>query len=328
MNQANPINALISLVKPELEQVNAVILDAAKSEIDLIPKIADHLINAGGKRLRPIFTLASAKLAGHTGTRHINLAAAVEFMHTATLLHDDVVDESEKRRGRDTANNIWGNKASVLVGDYLLGRSFQMMTADGSLPVLKILSDAAARIAEGEVMQLSTTQNIATTEAEYIEVVKAKTAELFAAACEVGGAIVADLDKQKNLRAFGENFGIAFQIVDDILDYAAEPAKLGKNIGDDLREGKMTLPLIKALAKSAATEKAFLHGLIEGEVELTPETLAAASAIIRKSGALDESYAQAKHYAAKARTALENFAATPLRDAMLAVLDYSIEREF
>lgn len=323
-----PVNKLISLVKPELEQVNAIILDAAKSEIDLIPKIADHLINAGGKRLRPIFTLASAKLSGHEGERHVNLAVAVEFMHTATLLHDDVVDESEKRRGRDTANNIWGNKASVLVGDYLLGRSFQMMTADGSIPVLKILSDAAARIAEGEVMQLTTTQNIATTEAEYIEVVQAKTAELFAAACEVGGAIVADLEKQKNLRAFGENFGIAFQIVDDILDYAAEPEKFGKNVGDDLREGKMTIPLIKALAKSRETEKSFLVGLIQGEIELSTESLEAASAIIRSCGALDESYAQAKEYAAKARAALEQFEKSPLRDAMLDVLDYSIEREF
>jgi len=190
------------------------------------------------------------------------------------------------------------------------------------------LADAAARIAEGEVMQLSTTKNTATTEAEYIEVVKAKTAELFAAACGVGGAIVEDDVKEKNLQIFGENFGIAFQIVDDILDYSAEPAKFGKNIGDDLREGKMTLPLIKALSKSGTTEKDFLRGIIEGEVELSQETLAAASAIIRESGALEESYKQARDYAATARLALESFEKTPLRDAMLAVLDYSIEREF
>ena len=323
-----PVNNLISLVKPELEQVNTVILDAAKSEIDLIPTLANHLINAGGKRLRPIFTLASAKLCGHEGERHVNLAVAVEFMHTATLLHDDVVDESEKRRGRDTANNIWGNKASVLVGDYLLGRSFQMMTADGSLRVLKILSDAAARIAEGEVMQLSTSNNVDTTEGEYIAVVQAKTAELFAAACEVGGAIAEDEAIEKNLRDFGDNFGIAFQIVDDILDYAAEPAKLGKNIGDDLREGKMTLPLIKTYAKASEADKEFLRGLIESDAEMNDAAMSKAGDMIRNSGALEKSYSQAKTYAAKAREALENFPESPIREAMLAVLDYSIEREF
>lgn len=319
------VNNLISLVKPDLEQVNVIILEAAKSETDLIPKLAKHLIDAGGKRLRPVLTLAAAKLCEYQGNRQINLAASVEFMHTATLLHDDVVDESELRRGRETANYIWGNKASVLVGDYLLGKAFQMMTSDGSIEVLKILSDAAAKIAEGEVMQLSTANNIETTYGQYLEVIKAKTAELFGAACEVMGAVIEDEKIRTELRAFGMNFGIAFQIIDDALDYGANQEELGKTVGDDLREGKVTLPVIYAYEVAVGDDKKFWEDVIATE-EATDEQVTKAKDLIFSSGAYDKTIAEAKKYADLAEQNLAIFADSEVKDALIGTIAQSLSR--
>ena len=244
------IDQLVALVAADMERVNATILSRTGSEVTMIPEVANHLISSGGKRLRPMLTLAMANLTGYSGDGHIKLAAAVEFMHTATLLHDDVVDESELRRGKLSARMLWGNEASVLVGDFLLGQAFRMMVEVGSLRALDILSSAAATIAEGEVMQLAAAKNTATTEDEYLAVIRGKTAELFAAACEVG-PVLANRPKaeQAACRSVGMNLGIAFQLVDDALDYGGKAAKLGKNVGDDFREGKITLPVVLAFRR-------------------------------------------------------------------------------
>ena len=319
------VQKLSNLVASEMELVNQRVLEACKNHAQLIPTVSEHLIAAGGKRLRPMLTLASAKLCGYEGARHINLAASVEFMHTATLLHDDVVDSSDKRRGMDTANFIWGNKASVLVGDYLLGKAFQMMVSDGSLEVLRVLSDAAAKIAEGEVMQLSTTGNINTSFEEYLAVIKAKTAELFAAAAQVGGEICSK--HQQALREFGENFGIAFQIIDDALDYSANPAKFGKTIGDDFREGKVTLPIIYAYQRGDSNARKFWQEVIGGNLH-TEDALATASDMIANCGAFTDSVATAKKYADLAKNALADFAPSPIKTALVDVVDFCVNREF
>jgi octaprenyl-diphosphate synthase len=253
---AASLQPLQDMLSTDLQAVNKEIITRLQSKVDLIPQLASHLIAAGGKRLRPLLTLAAAQLCGYTGDRHIKLAACVEFIHTATLLHDDVVDHSDKRRGLDTANAIWGNKASVLVGDFLFSRSFQLMVEDGSLEVLRILSGASATIAEGEVAQLLTANNMATTEEEYLAVIRAKTAALFSAAAEIG-AVIADRPQteQQALHEYGLNLGLAFQISDDVLDYA--PNSLGKNMGDDFRDGKVTLPIILAYQKAAQPSASF-----------------------------------------------------------------------
>ena len=244
------IERLIGLVAGDMQRVNATILSRTGSQVTMIPEVANHLISSGGKRLRPMLTLAMASLTGYSGDGHIKLAAAVEFMHTATLLHDDVVDESEMRRGRLAARMLWGNEASVLGGDFLLGQAFKMMVEVGSMRALEILSHAAAVIAEGEVMQLGAAKNTATTEDEYLAVIRAKTAELFAAACEVGPALTnRPKAEAAACRSFGMNLGIAFQLVDDVLDYGGKAAKLGKNVGDDFREGKITLPVVLAFRR-------------------------------------------------------------------------------
>ncbi len=246
------IDRLVDLVTADMERVNTTILSRTGSEVTMIPEVANHLITSGGKRLRPMLTLAMAKLVGYAGGGHVKLAAAVEFMHTATLLHDDVVDESEMRRGRLAARMLWGNEASVLVGDFLLGQAFKMMVEVASLRALEILSSAAAVIAEGEVMQLGAAKNTATTEDDYLAVIRAKTAELFAAACEVGPALASrPKDEQSACRSFGMNLGIAFQLVDDALDYGGKAAKLGKNVGDDFREGKITLPVVLSFRRGS-----------------------------------------------------------------------------
>ena len=258
-NQADAtIDRLVELVAPDMERVNATILSRTGSEVTMIPEVANHLISSGGKRLRPMLTLAMAALTGYAGEGHIKLAAAVEFMHTATLLHDDVVDESEMRRGKLAARMLWGNEASVLVGDFLLGQAFKMMVEVGSLRALEILSSAAAVIAEGEVMQLAAAKNTATTEDEYLAVIRGKTAELFAAACEVG-PVLRSRPKAETAacRSFGMNLGIAFQLVDDALDYGGKAAKLGKNVGDDFREGKITLPVVLSFRRGTPSERAF-----------------------------------------------------------------------
>ena len=243
--QGASLTRLADLVAPDMERVNTTILARTGSDVAMIPEVANHLISSGGKRLRPMLTLAMAKLAGYSGDGHIKFAAAVEFMHTATLLHDDVVDESDMRRGKLAARMLWGNEASVLVGDFLLGQAFKMMVEVGNLHALDILSSAAAVIAEGEVMQLGAAKNTATNEDEYMAVIRAKTAELFAAACEVGPALASkDKAELAACRSFGMNLGIAFQLIDDALDYGGKSAKLGKNVGDDFREGKITLPVV------------------------------------------------------------------------------------
>src|SRR5262245_16311092 len=239
-----------------MQLVNRIILDRAVSEVELIPQLVHHLIDSGGKRLRPMLTIAAAKLCGYRGDGHVRLAAAVEFMHTATLLHDDVVDQSNYRRGKASARLLWGNQASVLVGDFLLGQAFRMMVDVGSLPALRILSNAAAVIAEGEVMQLAAAKNTATNEDEYLTIINAKTAALFAAAAEVGPALSASpAAEQAALRSYGKNLGIAFQLVDDALDYSGETSRLGKSVGDDFREGKITLPVILCFRRGSDAER-------------------------------------------------------------------------
>src|SRR4029453_2180324 len=258
------IDRLTDLAASDMARVNTTILSRTGSEVTMIPQVANHLIASGGKRLRPMLTLAMARLVGYPGEGHVKLAAAVEFMHTATLLHDDVVDESDMRRGKLAARLLWGNEASVLVGDFLLGQAFKMMVEVGSLRSLEILSSAAAIIAEGEVMQLSSAKNTATTEDEYLAVIRGKTAELFAAACEVGPALGArPKDEQSACRSFGMNLGIAFQLGDDALDYGGKAAKLGKNVGDDFREGKITLPVVLSYRRGCEDERTFWRRTLE-----------------------------------------------------------------
>jgi octaprenyl-diphosphate synthase len=250
------LDRLSILLKSDLERVNALILDRMQSPVALIPQLAGHIIAAGGKRLRPMLTLATARMCGYCGERHMALAAAVEFIHTATLLHDDVVDASDLRRGLATANAVWGNKSSVLVGDFLFSRAFQLMVEDGSLKVLDILSRASAIIAEGEVLQLVTSNDISTSEEDYLRVVDAKTAQLFAAASSIGAILTNRLAAEEEaLDRFGRNLGIAFQLVDDMLDYSAQEAELGKTIGDDFRDGKITLPVVLALRNADEQER-------------------------------------------------------------------------
>ena len=258
------VDRLVELVAADLDRVNTTILSRTGSDVTMIPEVANHLIASGGKRLRPMLTLAMAEITGYSGNGHIKLAASVEFMHTATLLHDDVVDESELRRGKAAARMLWGNEASVLVGDFLLGQAFKMMVEVGSLRALEILSSAAAVIAEGEVMQLAVAKNTSTTEDEYLSVIRAKTAELFAAACEVGPALAQrPKAEQAACRSFGMNLGIAFQLVDDALDYGGKAAKLGKNVGDDFREGKITLPVVLSFRRGNDEERAFWKRTLE-----------------------------------------------------------------
>ncbi|MBM3929103.1 MAG: polyprenyl synthetase family protein, partial [Sphingomonadales bacterium] len=259
------LDPMLALVAHDMNLVNKEILDRMQSDIPLIPELAGHLIAGGGKRMRPMLTLASAKLLGYPGTRHHRLAAAVEFIHTATLLHDDVVDSSDLRRGRRTANIIWGNPASVLVGDFLFSRSFELMVEDGSLKVLKILSNASAVIAEGEVNQLTAVRKIDLSEERYLDIIGAKTAALFAAACRIA-AVVAERPESDEaaLDAYGRNLGIAFQLVDDAIDYTSDAGTMGKDAGDDFREGKMTLPIILAYARADAEGRSFWQDAVLG----------------------------------------------------------------
>jgi len=321
------LQPLMDLVKQDLDETNRIILDRMHSDVELIPTLARHLIAAGGKRLRPVLTLGSAKLCGYDGNRAQKLAACVEFIHTATLLHDDVVDESDLRRGNETANVLWGNQASVLVGDFLFSRSFQLMVEDGSLDVLRILSTASAVIAEGEVLQLMNVGDINTTEESYMEVIAAKTAALFAAACEVG-AVVADRPAEEcaALATYGQNLGIAFQLIDDALDYSAEQQALGKAVGDDFREGKVTLPLLLAYQNGTEEEKSFWTRVVEdaqqdGDLEKALE-------LIQKHQTLDATFEAAKDYGAKAKEALEVFPGSPEKEALIAAVDFAIERAY
>jgi octaprenyl-diphosphate synthase len=320
------IDPLVDLVSADMERVNSVILSRTGSEVTMIPEVANHLINSGGKRLRPMLTLALARLTRYGGDGHIRLAAAVEFMHTATLLHDDVVDESELRRGRLAARMLWGNEASVLVGDFLLGQAFKMMVEVGSLKALEILSSAAAVIAEGEVMQLAVAKNTATTEDEYIAVIRAKTAELFAAACEVGPVLSArQKAEQAACRSFGMNLGITFQLVDDVLDYGGAAAKLGKNVGDDFREGKITLPVVLAFRRGGDAEREFWRRTLE-RGEATDADLEHAIGLMIKHRALEDTVGRAHHYGAIARDALALFPDSMMKSALAEAVDFCIAR--
>ena len=320
------IERLVALVAADMARVNATILSRTGSDVTMIPEVANHLISSGGKRLRPMLTIAMAQLAGYRGEGHVKLAASVEFMHTATLLHDDVVDESEMRRGKLAARMVWGNEASVLVGDFLLGQAFKMMVEVGSLRALDILSTAAAVIAEGEVMQLAAAKNTATTEDEYLSVIRGKTAELFAAACEVG-PVLGERPKaeQAACRSFGMNLGIAFQLVDDALDYGGKAAALGKNVGDDFREGKITLPVVLSFRRGTAEERAFWKRVLE-QGEIADGDLEQAIAIMRRHKALEDTVERARHYGSMARDALALFPSSPMKQALLEAVDFCIAR--
>jgi octaprenyl-diphosphate synthase len=320
------LDALLRLTAEDMERVNATILLRTGSEVTMIPEVANHLINSGGKRLRPMLTIAMAALTGYRGDGHLKLAAAVEFMHTATLLHDDVVDESDMRRGKLAARMVWGNEASVLVGDFLLGQAFKMMVEVGSLRALDILSSAAAVIAEGEVMQLAAANNMATTEDEYLAVIRAKTAELFAAACEVGPVLAGrPKAEQAACRSFGMNLGTAFQLVDDALDYGGVAQKLGKNVGDDFREGKITLPVVLAYRRGSEDERRFWKRTIETK-EINPDDLDMALGLMSKHRALEDTIKRALHYGSIARDALALFPESPMKDALEQAVDFTIAR--
>ncbi|PTE23085.1 polyprenyl synthetase family protein [Cereibacter changlensis JA139] len=322
-----PHDRLAAWLAEDMAQVNLLIRERmASKHAPRIPEVTAHLVEAGGKRLRPLLTLAGARLCGYEGAYHIHLAATVEFIHTATLLHDDVVDESERRRGRPTANLLWDNKSSVLVGDYLFARSFQLMCETGSLRVMDILANASATISEGEVLQLTAAQDLGTTEDIYLQVVRGKTAALFSAATEVGGVIAGASEAEvEALHAYGDALGIAFQIVDDLLDYGGTADAIGKNTGDDFRERKLTLPVIKAVAKADAEERAFWVRVIEKGKQGDGD-LEQALAIMARHGAMQAARADALAWAGVAREALTRLPEHPLRGMLHDLADYVVER--
>jgi len=322
------LDALMALVATDMNGVNAVILGRMQSKVALIPELAGHLIAGGGKRMRPMLTLASAALLGYPGTRHHKLAAAVEFIHTATLLHDDVVDGSGMRRGKRTANLIWGNPASVLVGDFLFSRAFELMVEDGSLKVLRILSHASAVIAEGEVNQLTAQRQIDTDEDHYLEIIAAKTAALFAAACRVSPVVAeASEDTELALECYGRNLGIAFQLTDDVIDYASDTATMGKGVGDDFRDGKMTLPVILAYARGSEADRAFWRSAIGGE-RISDDDLAEATRLLKDTDALADTVERARQYGRRAIDALAIFPASKVKSALTEAAEFAIARAF
>ncbi|MDR6128262.1 octaprenyl-diphosphate synthase [Sphingomonas sp. SORGH_AS802] len=325
---APSLEPMLQLVASDMDAVNAVIVGRMQSDIPLIPELAGHLIAGGGKRMRPMLTLASAQLIGYTGTRHHRLAASVEFIHTATLLHDDVVDGSDLRRGRRTANIIWGNPASVLVGDFLFSRSFELMVEDGNLKVLKILSNASAVIAEGEVNQLTAARRVDLGEDRYLDIIGAKTAALFAAACRIA-AVVAERSEAEEmaLDAYGRNLGIAFQLVDDAIDYVSDAGTMGKDAGDDFREGKMTLPVILAHARGSAEDRKFWKDAVEGRRD-TDADFAHAVTLIRQTRAVDDTLARARHYGQRAIDSIAGFADGRAKDAMIEAVEFAVARAY
>ncbi|MBZ9934841.1 polyprenyl synthetase family protein [Mesorhizobium sp. BR1-1-16] len=320
------LEPLLDLVAADMQRVNELILSKAGSNVSMIPEVANHLISSGGKRLRPMLTLAAARMFAYRGEGHVKLAASVEFLHTATLLHDDVVDESEMRRGKLAARMLWGNQASVLVGDYLLGQAFRMMVEVGSIEALDVLSTAAAVIAEGEVMQLSVAKNMSTTEDEYLAVIRAKTAALFSAASEVGPIIAGgDRAMRAAFRSYGTNLGLAFQLIDDALDYGGSQADLGKKVGDDFREGKITLPVVLAYRRGSDQERDFWRRVLE-KAEIGDGDLEKAIGLIRSHRAIEDTVERARHYGAVARDALAPFPDSAHRNALIEVVDFCIER--
>jgi len=322
------LDAMMSLVAADMNGVNAVILERMQSKVALIPELAGHLIAGGGKRMRPMLTLACAAMLGYPGTRHHKLAAAVEFIHTATLLHDDVVDGSGMRRGKRTANLIWGNPASVLVGDFLFSRAFELMVEDGSLKVLRILSHASAVIAEGEVEQLTAQRRIDTDEDHYLQIISAKTAALFAAACRVAPVVAEESeDAELALECFGRNLGIAFQLSDDVIDYASDAATMGKGVGDDFRDGKMTLPVILAYARGSETDRNFWRSAITGD-RVSDEDLAHAIALLSSTDALADTIERARQYGRRAIDALAIFPASKAKAALIEAAEFAVARAY
>ncbi|GGI74592.1 farnesyltranstransferase [Polymorphobacter multimanifer] len=322
------LSGLMVLAGPGLTAVNHVIIDRMQSPVALIPELAGHLIAGGGKRLRPMLTLGCAALLDYGGTRHHKLAAAVEFIHTATLLHDDVVDASGLRRGKATANRLWGNPASVLVGDFLFSRAFELMVEDGSLRVLKILSSASAIIAEGEVAQLTAQREVETSEDRYLEIITAKTAALFSAACQISG-VVAERgpDVENALESYGRNLGIAFQLVDDAIDFVSDADTMGKDVGDDFRDGKVTLPIILAYARGSEDERQFWRDAMRGK-RVGPEDLIEAQRLLGTSKAISDTMARARHYGARAMDALSGFPNGPARRALTETVEFAIARAY
>ena len=326
--ETDALAALTALISDDMMAVNEMILQRMSSQVSLIPHLAAHIIASGGKRLRPVLLMACARLCGYRGERHRKLAAAIEFIHTTTLLHDDVVDESALRRGRASANAQFGNQAAILVGDFLYSRAFQLMVEDGSIDVLRILARASSVISEGEVLQLSAKNDCATSEQAYLEIIRAKTAELFAAACRIGAVVaMRPAAEEEALRTFGLNLGIAFQIIDDVLDYDAEQAQLGKALGDDFREGKITLPVILAMHRGSESERAFWHRTMT-ELHQKEGDLAFAQDALRRHGALRDCIERAKHYGSIARDALGLFPPSPMKTALLDTIDFTINRRF
>ena len=325
---ANAVDRLIDATAADMAKVNALILARADSHVEMVPELARYLIESGGKRLRPMLTVAAASLFGKGTGSAINFAAAVEFMHNATLLHDDVVDESDMRRGKPAARMVWGNKASILVGDFLLGQAFMMMVETGDIAALGVLSAASAAMAEGEVFQLAKTGDLTTTSQDYAEVIRAKTAVLFQAACEVGAMSGgADAQGRKALARYGLELGTAFQLVDDVLDYRGETDTLGKNSGDDLREGKMTLPVILALADASEGERAVITGAL-GDAQASDEQVRNVVAIMERHDTLGRTIRQAHAHAGAARDALEDAPAGAMNTLLADVVEFSVMRLF
>lgn len=322
----SPAQQLWALAADDMASVDALILDRMHSPIGMIPDLAQHLVGAGGKRLRPLLTVSCAQMCGYAGTGHHKLAASVEFIHSATLLHDDVVDESELRRGKKPANLIWGNSASILVGDFLFARAFNLMVETGSMEALGILSTASSVITEGEVQQLAALRNINVSEKDYLQVIDAKTAALFAAATEVSAVIAGRSSEDREaLRLYGRNLGLAFQLVDDALDYGGFESALGKSVGDDFREGKLTLPVIRALQTADEAQTAFWNKAMV-EKDQSDTDLEKAVSILRKTGALDATMDMARQYAKEAREALTVFPDSVWRTTLEDLADYVVER--
>jgi octaprenyl-diphosphate synthase len=322
------LEPLLSLCADDMTRVDREILARMRSPVALIPELASHLVGAGGKRMRPLLTVASARLCGYRADddRHIKLATCVEFIHSATLLHDDVVDVSILRRGKPSANSVWGDKASVLVGDFLFTRSFELMVDVGSLDILGVLSRASTTIAEGEVLQLVSQRDISTPEATYLEVIKGKTAKLFAAAAEVGAMIAGRNGPERvALESFGMNLGIAFQLVDDALDYVGRQADMGKAVGDDFREGKITLPVILAFLRGGVVDREFWKRTIE-KLDQRDGDLEHAQVLMERHNSVADTLERARHYGAMARDALGLFSDTPLKAALLEAVDFAIAR--
>ena len=328
LNNQKKFDDLQQLVNNDLKKVDIIIKEKIKNKINYIPKVASHLVKAGGKRIRPMLCLACAQLCNYKGVKHINLSASIEFIHTATLLHDDVIDESKKRRGLKTANNIWGNKSSILVGDFLLSKSFNLMTEVENIEVLKILSKTSSIIIEGEISQMLSNKNIATTEDDYLNIIKSKTAQLFATASKIVSYLIKYPNEYKNaLDSFGINLGIAFQLIDDLLDYKAVEKDLGKMTGDDFKEGKITLPIILALRRSNQSENNFWKKTIQDR-RIDPGDFEKACSILKKREIVDDIHKRAKHYGAIAKDALGIFNNSKEKKILLNIVDFVIDRNF